>query len=52
LDEKRIKELEVIFEDYHDTSLTPLKEKVGDAFSWEELRLFKASKQVQSLEDQ
>jgi PIF1-like helicase/Helix-turn-helix domain len=52
LDENRIKELEVIFEDYTDTSLTPLKEQVGDAFSWEELRLFKASKQVQSLENQ
>jgi uncharacterized protein YpbB len=52
LDAKRIKELDVIFEDYNETSLTPLKEKVGDAFTWEELRLFKASKQVQSLDDQ
>lgn len=40
---ERISELEDMFEDYHELSLTPLKEKLGDAVSWEELKLYKAS---------
>lgn len=47
LDTKRIKELENIFEGYTEMSLTPLKEKVGEAFSWDELKLFRAHLEVQ-----
>jgi hypothetical protein len=28
---------------YQEESLAPLKEKHGDTFTWEELRMFKAS---------
>ena len=31
------------FEKYTEESVTPLKEKLGDAFTWDELRMFKAS---------
>ena len=31
------------FENYTEESLNPLKEQVGDAFSWDELKLYKAS---------
>jgi hypothetical protein len=40
---ERISELAAIFEGYTELSLTPLKEKVGDAFSWDELKLYRAS---------
>ena len=40
---ERISEIEEYFEDYHENSLTPLKEKLGDKVSWEELKLYKAS---------
>ena len=40
---ERINELEEMFDDYDDISLTPLKEKLGDAVTWEELKLYKAS---------
>ena len=40
---ERISELADIFEGYTELSLTPLKEKVGDAFSWDELKLYRAS---------
>jgi uncharacterized protein YpbB len=39
----RIRELEDYFEDYHETSLTPLKEELGDKVTWEELKLYRAS---------
>lgn len=39
----RIRELENYFEDYTENSLTPLKEKLGDKVSWEELKLYRAS---------
>lgn len=39
----RINEIAAIFDDYDGMSLTPLKEKVGDDFSWEELKLYQAS---------
>jgi len=42
----RISELAAIFEGYAELSLTPLKEKVGDAFSWDELKLYRASLEV------
>ena len=31
------------FENYTEESLNPLKEQVGDSFSWDELKLYKAS---------
>lgn len=40
---ERINELSDIFDEYEGSSLTPLKEKAGDAFSWEELKLYRAS---------
>jgi uncharacterized protein YpbB len=39
----KLKALEKAFQGYKEESLNPLKEQVGDAFSWEELRMFKAS---------
>lgn len=46
LPEDKIEELNKLFYGYKEESLTPLKEQVGDAFSWEELRMFKASLNV------
>lgn len=43
LSEDRIIELSEIFDGYTDDSLSVLKEKCGDTFSWEELKLYKAS---------
>jgi uncharacterized protein YpbB len=43
MSKERIRELEEFFEDYTENSLTPLKEKLGDKVSWEELKLFRAS---------
>jgi hypothetical protein len=43
MEKEKLKALENIFEDYHEQSLTPLKEQVGDAFTWEELKLYRAS---------
>lgn len=42
----RIHELAVMFEGFEGTSLTPLKEKLGNKVSWEELKLFQAASQV------
>ena len=39
----KISELELAFKNYAEESVAPLKEKHGDAFTWEELRMFKAS---------
>ena len=39
----RIQKLAKAFENYTETSLQPLKERYGEAFSWDELKLFKAS---------
>ncbi|MCP1995169.1 helix-turn-helix domain-containing protein [Flavobacterium sp. HSC-61S13] len=39
----RIQQLKVILDSNTELSLSEIKEKVGNAFSWEELRLFKAS---------
>lgn len=39
----RLKALEEAFSGYTEESLSPLKEKVGDAFTWGELRLYRAS---------
>ncbi|MCH2229078.1 MAG: helix-turn-helix domain-containing protein [Crocinitomicaceae bacterium] len=43
MDSKRINKLYDIFEEYQGGSMTPLKEKVGDDFSWDELKLYQAS---------
>lgn len=42
----RISQLADIFEGYAELSLTPLKEKVGETFTWDELKLFRASLEV------
>ncbi|MDI1316872.1 helix-turn-helix domain-containing protein [Flavobacterium sp.] len=41
--EDKIKALEKVFKNHKEESLNPLKEKVGEQFSWDELRMFKAS---------
>jgi PIF1-like helicase/Helix-turn-helix domain len=42
-DQKTIKALQNAFKDYQKDSLNELKEKHGDAFSWEQLKIYKAS---------
>jgi GTPase SAR1 family protein len=39
----KIQDLTEAFKDYKEESISPLKEKYGDKFTWEELRMFKAS---------
>ncbi len=46
MDEKRIRVLEAYFDDYEGGSLTPLKEKLGDKVTWDELKLIQASKMI------
>lgn len=41
---EKIERLTTLFQGYTEASVTPLKEKVGEEFSYEELRLFKAYK--------
>ncbi|PVX45857.1 helicase-like protein [Flavobacterium sp. 103] len=41
--EDKLAALTEAFEGYKEESVSPLKEKYGDKFSWEELRMFKAS---------
>jgi uncharacterized protein YpbB len=41
--EDKIEILTKAFYGYKEESLAPLKEQLGDAFSWDELRMFKAS---------
>jgi hypothetical protein len=43
LPEEKIKKLKVLFKYFKGESLSELKETVGDKFSWEELKLYKAS---------
>ena len=43
ISKERVAELENYFEDYTELSLTPLKEKLGDLVTWEELKLYRAS---------
>lgn len=43
LPEDKIQELAQVFKDYKEDTLSPLKEKVGDEFTWNELKMFKAS---------
>jgi hypothetical protein len=44
--EDKITALTEAFSGYKEESVSPLKEKFGDKFSWEELRMFKASLNV------
>jgi hypothetical protein len=41
--EEKIQDLTEAFKEYKEESISPLKEKYGDKFTWEELRMFKAS---------
>jgi len=43
LPKEKVLALTEAFSGYKEESVSPLKEKYGDAFSWEELRMFKAS---------
>lgn len=43
LPEDKIEQLAAAFKGYNEESLNALKEKVGDRFTWDELRMFKAS---------
>jgi uncharacterized protein YpbB len=43
LPQDKLEELKKVFTGYTDESLGALKEQVGEAFSWEELRMFKES---------
>ena len=43
LPEDKIQELAKAFEGYTEDSLNPLKEKYGNTFTWDELKMFKAS---------
>jgi hypothetical protein len=43
LTDDKIRELDKAFEGYDEDSLNPLKEKYGNTFTWDELKLFKAS---------
>ena len=43
LTEDKLKALSKAFEGHNEESLSPLKEKYGDEFTWDELKLFKAS---------
>ena len=43
LPEDKVIELTEAFSGYKEESVSPLKEKYGDKFTWEELRMFKAS---------
>lgn len=43
LPDERIREIAVIFKAYNEESLTPLKEKYGEKFTWDELKFYKAS---------
>jgi uncharacterized protein YpbB len=44
LPEDKILELTAAFKGYTEESVSPLKEKYGEKFTWEELRMFKASR--------
>jgi len=43
LPEDKIEQLAAAFKGYNEESLNALKEQVGDRFTWDELRMFKAS---------
>lgn len=43
MDSSRINELSDIFDEFDGTSLTPLKNQAGDKFTWDELKMYRAS---------
>lgn len=43
LPDDKIRELAAIFDGYEDESLSPLKERHGDQFTWDELKWYKAA---------
>ncbi len=43
LPQDKIAELSEVFKHYKEETLTPLKEQLGEKYSWDELRMFKAS---------
>jgi len=43
MSDERIRQLATFFEGYTENSLTPLKEKLGNKVTWEELKLYRAS---------
>lgn len=43
-----LEKLEKAFENYNEVSLNPLKEKYGDEFSWDDLKMYKAYQAVSS----
>ena len=43
MDSKLINELYDVFEEYEGGSMTPLKDKVGEKYTWDELKLYQAS---------
>lgn len=43
-----LEKLEKAFENYTEDSLNPLKEKYGDEFSWDELKMYKAYRTINS----
>jgi len=47
ISESKLLELTAAFQGYKEESVSPLKEKYGDTFSWEELRMYKASLNLQ-----
>jgi uncharacterized protein YpbB len=46
MSEGKIEILTTAFYGYKEESLSPMKEQLGEAFSWEELRMFKASLKI------
>ena len=52
LPEHKLQALSKIFEGYEETSLNPLKEKYGDQFTWDELKMFKASLHTEKLNEE
>ncbi len=46
LPENKRQELTQLFDNYKEDSLNNLKEQVGNAFSWDELKMFKASRTI------
>ena len=43
MDSKRINELYDVFEAYEGGSMSPLKDTVGEKYTWDELKLYQAS---------
>ena len=43
LPQEKIDRLTIEFQNYNEDSVTPMKERLGDEFTWDELRMFRAS---------